>query len=475
MEISKAKLDSIVRCHIDLAMGFAGDRSLGVPPLENLVQAALVLPLSWAALKVALNFKRKQRLLDDTPKSKALGVFIGEVEVEGVCVSEDPKRPPFISYLAMSSCVYCRWEVVEHFGHGTDVGVEVVASGCQAGRFHLKDETGFILVNPAGAQIEACEIFNRTVSKSDPLYYAKGPRRAVEGSTDKRTFTEHALTVGMKVFIHGRASERPDVVAAQIAWEKQADIFSISYRGEGSIREAMSWKAMGWDFTGWFVSFNAVLVACVGLGPVFKVYLGFLITLADKHDHTAEMLIEGWAVVSPYLPHGIIIGVSLYLLARVVGWVWMAFNSIIGLRNRVAQAYSLIDVQLKRRTDLIGRFVACVEGFREHEASVQTLVTAMRAQAGGGAVKALAPSILAVIESYPEIRALALFNDLSKQLIETEDRIALARGYHNNIATFYNTRLERVPDCYVAGLVKMKPEALFEAEGFTYHPATVAC
>ena len=474
MEISKAKLDSIVRCRIDLAMGFAGDRSLGVPPLENLVQAALVLPLSWAALKVALNFKRKQRLLDDTPTSKALGVFIGEVEVEGVCVSEDPKHPLFISYLAMFPCVYYRWEVGEHYRRGKESGVEVVASGCRAGRFHLKDETGFILVNPAGAEIEACEIFNRTVSKSDPLYYAKGPRRAVEGSTDKRTFTEHALTVGMKVFIQGRASERPDVVAAQIAWEKQADIFSISYRGEGSIREAMSWKAMGWDFTGWFVSFNAVLVACVGLGPVFKVYFGFLSMIVDKPDHSAKMLIEGWAVVSPYLPHGIIIGVSLYLLARVVGWVWMAFNSIIGLRNRVAQAYSLIDVQLKRRTDLIGRFVACVQGFREHEASVQTLVTAMRAQAGGGAVKALAPSILAVIESYPEIRTLALFNDLSKQLIETEDRIALARGYHNNIATFYNTRLERVPDRYVAGLVKMKPEALFEAEGFTYHPATVA-
>lgn len=50
----------------------------------------------------------------------------------------------------------------------------------------------------------------------------------------------------------------------------------------------------------------------------------------------------------------------------------------------------------------------------------------------------------------------------------------MARGYHNNIATFYNNRLERVPDSYLAGLVKMKPESLFEAEGFTYHPAAVA-
>ena len=152
----------------------------------------------------------------------------------------------------------------------------------------------------------------------------------------------------------------------------------------------------------------------------------------------------------------------------------MAFNSLIGLRQRVAQASSLIDVQLKRRADLIRRFVACVQGFREHEASIQRLLAAARAQAGGGAIKALAPGILAVIESYPEIRAQGLFNDLSKQLIETEDRIALARGYHNNIAKFYNTRIGTIPGSYLADLVKMQPEALFEAEGFTYHPATVA-
>ena len=169
-----------------------------------------------------------------------------------------------------------------------------------------------------------------------------------------------------------------------------------------------------------------------------------------------------------------VLPVALYLLLYSGGWAWMAFNSLIGLRQRVYQASSLIDVQLKRRADLIRRFVACVQGFREHEASVQTLLATARAQVGGGPLKALAPGILAVIESYPEIRAQGLFNDLSKQLIETEDRIALARGYHNNIATFYNTRIQRVPEKFLAGIVRMKPEALFEAEGFTYHPATVA-
>ena len=72
------------------------------------------------------------------------------------------------------------------------------------------------------------------------------------------------------------------------------------------------------------------------------------------------------------------------------------------------------------------------------------------AQAGGGSLQALGPSLLAVVERYPEITALTSFQDLSKQLIQTEDRIALARGYHNNIATFYNTRIQRFPESILA-------------------------
>ena len=469
--------------HWALALGLAGDRCWGVFRVINLVPAALVLSLSWAALKVSLNHKRNRRLLADTPTSKALGVFIGQVEVEGVCVSQKP----LISHLVLKPCVHYRWEVQEHWVRGSgknrESGADVVASGCHSIGFYVQDETGFIWVNPAGAEIDPCEIFDKTVTKRDPLYYAKGPRESVTGSTGQRTFTEHALTVGSKVFIRGRASERPNVVAAQIAQGEEADMFIISGHTEESISDEMSGRALAWDLAGWFIAFNAVLVATAGPGPVLKVYFGLLkiilVAIAGdaldiEFDLHGELFAEGMAAISIYIPLGVLISLSLHLLARVVSWPVMAFNSIIGLRNRVAQAYSLIDVQLKRRTDLIGRFAACVQGFREHEASVQALVTAMWTEAEGGAMKALAPGILAVIESYPEIRAQALFNDLSKQLIETEDRIALAREYHNNIATLYNTRLERVPDRYLAGLVRMKPAALFEAEGFTSHPATVA-
>ncbi|NBN94660.1 MAG: LemA family protein, partial [Verrucomicrobia bacterium] len=139
------------------------------------------------------------------------------------------------------------------------------------------------------------------------------------------------------------------------------------------------------------------------------------------------------------VPVGLVIGVMLYLVALGFGWVWMVFNSITGLRNRVRQAQSLIDVQLKRRADLIPPLVACVQGFRAHEASVQTLVAALRAQAAGARTAALAPLLVAVTERYPEIRAQESFDELRKNLVETEDRIALARAYHANIATWLRT------------------------------------
>ena len=154
------------------------------------------------------------------------------------------------------------------------------------------------------------------------------------------------------------------------------------------------------------------------------------------------------------------------LIVVIALWFVLTFNALVRLRNEVAQGLSSIDVQLKRRADLIPPLVACVQGFRAHEASVQTLVAALRAQAAGGRPTAVAPTLLAVAEQYPDLKGQTVFAQLSRDLVETEDRIALARAYHANIATFYNTRLERVPDRYVADLVKMQPEPLFEAEGF---------
>ena len=156
-----------------------------------------------------------------------------------------------------------------------------------------------------------------------------------------------------------------------------------------------------------------------------------------------------------------------------VVWLWMAFNSLVQLRNRAAQAWSLVDVQLKRRADLIPRLVGVVTGLRDHEQRVQTEVAALRAQAAatppwepGTDVAGARATVQAVAERYPELKANAAFLALQKELAETETRIALARDYYNEIATHHNTRREIVPDRWLAPLAGLKPRPLLGAESF---------
>jgi hypothetical protein len=410
--------------------------------------SVFALAASGGFLLLALNAGRKRRLLDDTPVSKALGVFIGEVEVEGNCV----RRDPFTSYLSERPCVLYSWSISEHWRrtrqetytddkgetrtrtvvvHGSDV----IASGGRQAGFYVQDETGFVWVEPEGADLETLTLFDANADEGDPLYYGKGPSGSVEGSTGERSFTESGLPVGTKLFVRGRASERPDMVAAQIRREDKADMFIITPRGEKAVSEG---KATA------FVLWNILGALCAG---------GFVsVLLAARADRLG--------------PLPMLAGALLYLVALGFGWVWMVFNSLVGVRNRVQQAQSLIDVQLKRRADLIPRLVSCLSGYRAHEAGVLELVARLRAEAAAGGVSAVSPALLAVTEQYPDLKAMESFGALSAGLIETEQRIALARNYYNDCVTFYNTRLERVPDAYVARIIAMRPAALFRAEGF---------
>ena len=406
------------------------------------------LALSLGMLWLGLRAGRKQRLLDDTPVSKALGVFIGEVEVEGACVLSEP----FTAYLSGQRCAIYRWSVEEQWERWetetyTDKdgktrtrqvlrrGWTTVADGGESSGFYVQDETGYVWVRPKGAEIELLTMFSASADRGDDLYHDKGPEEEIDDSTGRRRFFESGMPIGTRLFVRGRARERTDIVAAEIAEDPRAEMFIISPRKESDLsagREGAYWL---WCVLGMFV---AIMAVCALAGTAV-----------------------GFRGAAPWW------GAGVYLLAWVGGWVWMVYNSLVGLRLRVQQAWSLIDVQLKRRADLIPGLVACVQGYRAHEAQAQTAVAALRAQAAAGAgVTALAPTLLALREAYPELQAQGSFAELQRNLVETEQRIALARNYYNDSVTFHNTRLERVPDRYVANLLKMQPAALFAATGF---------
>jgi hypothetical protein len=159
----------------------------------------------------------------------------------------------------------------------------------------------------------------------------------------------------------------------------------------------------------------------------------------------------------------------------------MVYNSLVGLRQRVRQGWSLIDVQLKRRHDLIPQIVSVVTGLSSHEQAVQTALASLRAQltatapgVAGPDFAGVAASVRVVVEKYPQLTAQAGFMALQKELVETEQRIALAKTYYNNIATQFATRLQIVPDRWVAALGGMRPEPLLQAADFERAPVQIA-
>jgi LemA protein len=175
----------------------------------------------------------------------------------------------------------------------------------------------------------------------------------------------------------------------------------------------------------------------------------------------------------------IIIGIIivLILLAIVV-----FYNSLVQLRNRVKNAWSQIDVQLKRRTDLIPNLVETVKGYAKHEKTVFEDVTNARSslmnaktvaenEKANNQLTGALKTLFAVAENYPNLKANENFRDLQAQLSQTEDKIAYSRQFYNDTVLMYNNKCQMFPSNIIASLFKFKEAEFFEiAESETKTP-----
>ena len=149
------------------------------------------------------------------------------------------------------------------------------------------------------------------------------------------------------------------------------------------------------------------------------------------------------------------------------------YNSLVTLRNRVKNAWSQIDVQLKRRTDLIPNLVETVKGYATHEKTVFENVTKARsslmnaktvqenAEANNQLTNTL-KSLFAVAENYPELKASENFRELQRQLTETEDKIAYSRQFYNDTVLMYNNKVQMFPSNLMASMFKFTEAEFFE-------------
>lgn len=410
--------------------------------------------LALGCLLAAFHFYRRRCLIDDTPTSKTRGVFIGLAELKGTAESETP----LTSYLAGSRCVYYRYRIEEHWRRTsldakgrpkTESGWKTVAQETMSVPIFLKDDTGLIRVLPEGAEVHADNVFKQECRRDDPLYYAKGPQHSIGNSTHRRRFTEEAIPLHRPIYVVGQARERRDIVAAEIAQSKSVPLFLISTRDESH---------HSGRYRLWYRLWLALGLA-VSLGGIW--------------------LFHTQSYASPALSSLLIIGAAIYAAAVLLGWIWNAYNSLVHLRQRVSQGWSQIEVELKRRHDLIPNLMRAVEAYRNHESNLQQLVTELRqekkAPTAGAADKphGLSRSLLAVIEKYPELKADQSFLALQRTLTETEQRLALARDYYNEIATFYRTRLEVIPDRWLGRIAGFTPRPLLSTQEFERAPVAV--
>src|SRR5688500_2413132 len=155
--------------------------------------------------------------------------------------------------------------------------------------------------------------------------------------------------------------------------------------------------------------------------------------------------------------------------------VILVYNRLVRLRNRVVNAWAQVDVQLRRRYDLVPNLVETVKGYASHERATFEEVTRARTSAqqaqtveqqadAENVLTAAIGRLFAVAEAYPELRASDNFRQLQSQLEETEGKIAVARQIYNDAVLSYDNALETVPTNLIASLFTFEPKAYFEIE-----------
>lgn len=171
------------------------------------------------------------------------------------------------------------------------------------------------------------------------------------------------------------------------------------------------------------------------------------------------------------------IGILIFIavIAIVVFWVFGLYNGLVRARNAVKNAWSQIDVQLKRRHDLIPNLVETAKGYMKHERETLEAVTQARNMAinasgvadtgkAEGALSGALKSLFAVSEAYPDLKANQNFLQVQEELTSTENKIAFSRQAYNDATMQYNNKTEIVPTNIVASMFNFKPEDFFEIE-----------
>jgi len=255
--------------------------------------------LALLCLIGAFRSGRRRWLVENLPTSKSNAVREGLVEVKGIAEIEGPS---LCSELTNQACVYYKWGVEEKWSCLTtedgrlerDDGWQKVAGGERMIPFRLKDDCGSVLVRPDGAKIEAVLVLDKTCKRNDPLYYSKGPTKAVAHSDHQRRFYEIAIPLRQELYVVGRARQGKDAQVSEIVQDLRSPMFLISARSEAEVQKRLKGSSIKWLLGG-----TAALVA------------GLLL----RDIQALRIMTESWPVYATMIPA--------YAVAAFLTWLWI--------------------------------------------------------------------------------------------------------------------------------------------------------
>ena len=409
------------------------------------IGGVLVVAFVWWAFVLL----RKRQLIADTPASRCAGVFMGWNEVEGRAFIANPSvsrltRTPSVwwSFTVEDEVRVTRTETsTDSEGRATTRDVtttewRVIDHGSDQNSFFVVDETGHVMVDPQHATVKPRSVLDEIVGGGGFSLFAG------DGPTGRIRHREQVIAVDDPIYVTGVARVREGEAVPVIDAAGDGP-FVVTTGGKKSVARGYTWGG------------PLLLVVALGIGAAAS-------NMAWNASGRAHS------------PIGFVTGVGVGALIIAVASLTLVFNGLVRVRNRCDRAYSLIDVMLQRRHDLIPQIAACVKAATAHESDVLVDVAELRdgairaeeaskqAEAQGAALTTL----MGRAEAYPLLTTDASFVQIQHSLSDTEDRIAAARDFYNESVTTMRTRTGSFPGVLVAKFGEFTMRPLFAAEGF---------
>ena len=454
---------------------------------------------------------RKKRQVENVPNSKVGGVTIGLNEIQARAVADEPLVAPFSG----RKCVFYAYRVLENIkalGKYPDLNVRqgipykkllrrkgvgvrnlteqeglkepekkkwrVHELGLNYCGFELHDDTGSIRVRPhmrdeKGRDVDVARFYGEKVidyvcGPDDPKFFGPRNKEGPDEPRAKRYFQEWIVPHDEPVYVIGPVRVRDNSVEPEVAvgtGERGVveDHFAIGAGTEEDMAKTYFRRAA--------LYYGAGLAA--GIFPA----MGFGIVMANAMDDSNWMLVVSFVLL-----------VVLWLATIGLNYLKLVYDGLVSLRHREERAWSMIDVALKRRHDLIPKLAEVVRAVSDHEKELKKSVAQLRSVGTTPRVtegdtetardvldsqtEAL-DNIFALAEDYPDLKTNRHFERLMNTLVECEDKISLARRFYNCSVERLNTRVKSLPDRFLAPMAGAKEEEFLEFNEFEKKPVTV--